>query len=114
MLRILGQFFRIYIELPTLLIKKIINAYYYYLARKIDQEKLKQLITFFNSVVIEIYEQDRISVEAIDEEITSLLINFYKENDGDITLMLEVIPLSRNEDVERFIKIYENLIKEKK
>ena len=62
-----------------ILIKKIINAYYYYLARKIDQEKLKQLITFFNSVVIEIYEQDRISVEAIDEEITSLLINFYKE-----------------------------------
>ena len=42
------------------------------------------------------------------------LINFYKENDGDITLMLEVIPLSRNEDIERFIKIYENLIKEKK
>lgn len=42
------------------------------------------------------------------------LINFYKENDGDITLMLEVIPLSRNEDVERFIKIYEILIKEKK
>lgn len=42
------------------------------------------------------------------------LINFYKENNGDITLMLEVIPLSRNEDVERFIKIYENLIKEKK
>ena len=42
------------------------------------------------------------------------LINFYNDNNGDITLLLEAIPLSRNNDVERFIKIYEDLIKKKK
>lgn len=66
-----------------ILIKKLINAYYYYLDRKIDKEKLKHLITFFNSVVIEIYEQNRISVDGIGEEISSLLINFYKEIEED-------------------------------
>ena len=42
------------------------------------------------------------------------LINFYNENNGDITLLLESIPLSRNDDVDRLIKVYEDLIKKKK
>ena len=42
------------------------------------------------------------------------LIDYYNENNGDITLLLEAIPLSNNEDVERFINIYEQLIKKKK
>ena len=41
------------------------------------------------------------------------LIDYYNENNGDITLLLEAIPLSNNEDVERFINIYEQLIKKK-
>ena len=42
------------------------------------------------------------------------LIDYYNENNGDITLLLEAIPLSKNEDIGRFIKIYEQLIKKKK
>jgi DnaJ family protein C protein 9 len=42
------------------------------------------------------------------------LIDFYNDNNGDITLLLEAIPLSKNEDIGRFIKIYERLIKKKK
>ena len=42
------------------------------------------------------------------------MINFYNDNEGDITMMLENIPLSRNEDVDRLVKVYEKLIKEGK
>ena len=41
------------------------------------------------------------------------LINFYKSNDGDIKKILEWIPFSKNEDVPRYIKIYEKLFKNK-
>ena len=41
------------------------------------------------------------------------LINFYKSNDGDIKKILEWIPFSQNEDVQRYIKIYEKLFKNK-
>ena len=41
------------------------------------------------------------------------LINFYNENDGNMKHILEWIPFSKNEDVERYIKIYENLFKSK-
>ena len=41
------------------------------------------------------------------------LINFYKSNDGDIKKILEWIPYSTNEDVQRYIKIYEKLFKKK-
>ena len=37
------------------------------------------------------------------------LINFYNENNGDITLLLEAIPLSRNCDIDRFIKSKRNI-----
>lgn len=63
----------------------------------------------------------RLKVEDIDnyslkyrngEEEKEDLIQFYNENKGDIKLILENIPLSRNEDAERFVKIYDELIKE--
>ena len=42
------------------------------------------------------------------------LINYYNENRGDMKCLLEWIPLSKNEDVERYMKVYENLFKSKK
>lgn len=39
------------------------------------------------------------------------LIDFYERYEGDITTILEEIPCSENEDIPRFIKIYEDLIK---
>ena len=42
------------------------------------------------------------------------LINFYNENGGDMTSLLEWIPLSKNGDVERYMKVYEKLFKNKK
>jgi len=39
------------------------------------------------------------------------LIDFYERYDGDITAILEEIPCSENEDVSRFIKIFDDLIK---
>ena len=41
------------------------------------------------------------------------LINFYNSNNGDIKKILEWIPYSTNDDVERYIKIYEKLFKKK-
>ena len=41
------------------------------------------------------------------------LINYYNDNNGDLRRILEWIPCSKNEDVERFIDIYEKLFKEK-
>jgi DnaJ family protein C protein 9 len=42
------------------------------------------------------------------------LINFYNDNSGDMTDLLEWIPLSQTSDIPRFINIYEKLFKEKK
>jgi hypothetical protein len=41
------------------------------------------------------------------------LINFYKENNGEMTKLLEFIPLSTNGDIDRFLNIYEELFKSK-
>lgn len=41
------------------------------------------------------------------------LINFYKDYEGDMRGLLENIPLSTNEDIERYLQIYDNLFKEK-
>lgn len=41
------------------------------------------------------------------------LVNFYEENNGDLSDILEWIPLSKNEDIDRFICIYEDLFKKK-
>ena len=41
------------------------------------------------------------------------LINHYNEYEGDVTKLLECIPLSENGDIERFLKIYDDLFKRK-
>lgn len=41
------------------------------------------------------------------------LINFYNEYKGDMTNILECIPYSTNSDIERYIKIYEDLFEKK-
>lgn len=41
------------------------------------------------------------------------LIQFYNQEKGDLTNLLEYIPLSSNDDIQRYIQIYERLIKEK-
>ena len=41
------------------------------------------------------------------------LINFYNENEGDIKNILEWIPFSKNNDIERYVKIYEKLFMKK-
>ena len=45
-------------------------------------------------------------------EIEDLMI-FYNENNGDLTELLEWIPLSENDDIDKFILIYEDLFKKK-
>eukprot|EP00922_Rhytidocystis_sp_ex-Travisia-forbesii_P038894 GHVS01057944.1.p1 GENE.GHVS01057944.1~~GHVS01057944.1.p1 ORF type:complete len:315 (+),score=95.81 GHVS01057944.1:200-1144(+) len=42
------------------------------------------------------------------------LISFYQKYSGDVALLLEYIPYSEAEDVDRFIKICKKLFKEKK
>ena len=39
------------------------------------------------------------------------LINFYKQEKGNITNILEAIPYSTNKDIKRYLKIFENLFK---
>lgn len=41
------------------------------------------------------------------------LINHYNEYEGDVTLLLECIPLSENSDIKRFLNIYKDLFKRK-
>jgi DnaJ family protein C protein 9 len=41
------------------------------------------------------------------------LIQFYKDHNGDMTHLIECIPLSTNEDVDRYLNIYEELFKNK-
>ena len=43
-----------------------------------ENDKLKNLITFLNSVVIEIIEQSKTSIEPIDK-LTEIINDFYKK-----------------------------------
>lgn len=36
------------------------------------------------------------------------LLDFFEENEGDITLVLEAIPYSSNDDIPRFVEFYES------
>jgi hypothetical protein len=38
------------------------------------------------------------------------LLDFFEENEGDITFVLEAIPYSSNNDVARFVKFFESQI----
>lgn len=58
---------------------------------------------------IETYEKNYIGSKEEEQD----LINFYNDNNGDIKRILECIPCSKNDDIERFINIYKNLFKKK-
>ena len=49
--------------------------------------------------------------ESKDEEED--LVNYFSQNNGNITKILEWIPLSHNSDIERFIAIFDRLIEDK-
>ena len=70
-------------------------------------------LNFFRKIYspqdIETYESKYKGSEEEEQD----LITFYKENQGNITKILECIPCSNNEDIKRFIKIYEKLFKKK-
>ena len=74
---------------------------------------ITETLTYFRKIYspkdIENFEKKYVGSK--DEEDD--LINFYNENGGDIKNILEWIPFSKNEDVERYIKIYEKLFKKK-
>ena len=72
---------------------------------------ITETLTYFRKIYspTDIENFEKKYVESKDEEED--LINFYNENGGDITKILEWIPFSKNEDVTRFIKIYEKLFK---
>jgi DnaJ family protein C protein 9 len=38
------------------------------------------------------------------------LLKFYKDNKGDLTLLLQHIPLSHNSDIDRFVEFFEQRI----
>ena len=74
---------------------------------------ITETLTYFRKIYspkdIENFEKKYVGSK--DEEDD--LINFYNENGGDIKNILEWIPFSKNEDVERYVKIYEKLFKKK-
>ena len=83
---------------------------------EIDQENLTDLVNKWRFFYKEFGAEDiddfatRYKNSKDEEED---LIDFYENYDGDLTKILEWIPLSENSDVERFVKTYERLIKEK-
>ncbi|EGR33193.1 hypothetical protein IMG5_206853 [Ichthyophthirius multifiliis] len=82
-----------------------------------NQQAFESAYSFYRSIYKKVEKKD------IDDFATKYrnsdmeeedLINFYNENKGNINSILECIPLSRNEDIDRFIKKYEQLIKDGK
>ena len=74
---------------------------------------ITETLTYFRKIYspkdIESFEKKYVNSKDEEED----LINFYNENGGDIKKILEWIPFSKNEDVQRYIKIYEKLFKNK-
>ena len=77
------------------------------------QIDIEDTLNFFRKIYsprdIESYEDKYINSKEEEQD----LITFYNENNGDIRQILECIPCSKNEDIHRFIKIYESLFKKK-
>ena len=77
------------------------------------QINISETLNFFRKIYspqdIENYENKYIGSKEEEQD----LICFYTENNGDIRKILECIPCSKNEDVQRFIKIYEDLFRKK-
>ena len=72
-------------------------------------ETLNYFRKIYSPKDIESFEKKYVNSKDEEED----LINFYNENGGDIKKILEWIPFSKNEDVQRYIKIYEKLFKNK-
>ena len=72
-------------------------------------ETLNYFRKIYSPKDIESFQKKYINSKDEEED----LINFYKSNDGDIKKILEWIPYSTNEDVQRYIKIYEKFFKKK-
>ena len=72
-------------------------------------ETLNYFRKIYSPQDIESFEKKYVGSKEEEED----LINFYNENDGDMKHILEWIPFSKNGDIERYIKIYENLFKNK-
>ena len=74
---------------------------------------ISDTLTYFRKIYspkdIESFEKKYVGSKEEEED----LINFYNENGGDMKKILEWIPFSKNEDVERYMKIYEKLFKKK-
>ena len=74
---------------------------------------ITETLTYFRKIFspkdIENFEKEYVGSKEEEED----LINYYNENGGDMTKILEWIPFSKNDDVERYIKIYEKLFKNK-
>ena len=77
------------------------------------QIDIEDTLNFFRKIYsprdIESYEDKYINSKEEEQD----LITFYNENNGDIRQILECIPCSKNEDIQRFIKIYEKLFRKK-
>ena len=74
---------------------------------------ISETLNYFRKIYspkdIESFQKKYINSKDEEED----LINFYNTNGGDIKKILEWIPYSKNDDVPRYIKIYEKLFKKK-
>lgn len=72
-------------------------------------ETLNYFRKIYSPKDIENFEKKYIGSKEEEED----LVNFYNENGGDMKNILEWIPFSKNDDIERYMKIYEKLFKKK-
>ena len=79
-------------------ISKFIDAYIYY------REKFKEI----TPLDIETFQKTYVGGEEEEED----LCDFFELNRGDITLILEAIPFSTNEDKKRFVSYFDSKLKE--
>ncbi len=79
---------------------KLENTYDYY----------RHIYPTINEKDIEDFSEKYRNSEMEEED----LIEYYEEYKGDMTNILEFIPLSTNDDIKRFIKFYDKCIKDKK
>ena len=95
---------------------EFMDAYKYFrsLYKKIEKEDIDEFSKKYRHSELE--NEDLIKF--YNEYYLILTKNNYighlNSHKGDVTLILETIPLSRNEDVERYLKFYEDLITQKK
>ena len=89
---------------------------HYDLTGEVDQENLEDLVNrcrfFYKEFTADDIDDFATRYKNSGEEEEDL-VNFYETYKGDITNILEFIPLSENNDIPRYVKIFDTLIKEK-